>query len=240
MAKVAKKINRRLGGKRQRANLELKPKATVDAASAISVLKKFKPTKFDQTIDVVFFLGIDPKQADQAIRGSVALPRGIGKTKRVVAFCGPEMEKAALAAGAIKAGGEELVREVEKGWMDFDVAIASPDMMRVISKLGRVLGPKGLMPSPKSGTVTPDIPNAVKEYSAGKVEYRNDKGGNVQAPIGKMSFSESDLTANLSHFIHHIETSRPSSVKGVFIKKIAVSGAMTPSVLVTPPTTAHE
>jgi len=206
------------------------------ATLAVAVLKKFKATKFDQTIDCVIVLGIDPKQADQNIRGSVALPKGIGKSKRVVAFCGAELEKAAMEAGAIKAGGEELARDVEKGWMDFDVAIATPDMMRVISKLGRVLGPKGLMPSPKSGTVTADIARAVKEYAAGKVEYRNDKGGNIQAPVGKMSFAEADLAANLQHFINTIETSRPSSVKGQFIKKIAISGTMTPSVLITPPT----
>lgn len=223
------------GGKRHRANLENRPANTVDAAQAVAALKKFKPTKFDQTVDCVIVLNVDPKQADQNIRGSVALPRGIGKSKRVVAFCGPEAEKAAMEAGAIKAGGEELAREVEKGWMDFDVAVATPDMMRAISKLGRVLGPKGLMPSPKAGTVTPDIVKAVKEYSAGKVEFRNDKGGNVQVPIGKMSFAESDLAANLQHFIHTIDSSRPSSVKGQYIKKIAISGSMTPSVLVTPP-----
>lgn len=223
------------GGKRHRANLEHRPANTVDAVQAVSALKKFKATKFDQTVDCVIVLNVDPKQADQNIRGSVALPRGIGKSKRVVAFCGPESEKLAVEAGAVRAGGEELAREVEKGWMDFDVAVATPDMMRAISKLGRVLGPKGLMPSPKAGTVTADIVKAVKEYSAGKVEYRNDKGGNIQVPIGKMSFAEGDLSANLQHFIHTIEQSRPSSVKGQYIKKIAISGSMTPSVLVTPP-----
>ncbi len=223
------------GGKRHRANLENRPKTTMDAPAAVAALKKYKGTKFDQTVDCVIVLNVDTKQADQNIRGSVALPRGIGKSKRVVAFCGPEAEKAAIEAGAIKAGGEELAREIEKGWMDFDVAVATPDMMRAIAKLGRVLGPKGLMPSPKAGTVTPDIVKAVKEYGAGKVEYRNDKGGNVQAPIGKMSFSEGDLSANLQHFISTIEHSRPSSVKGQYIKKIAISGSMTPSVLVTPP-----
>jgi large subunit ribosomal protein L1 len=223
------------GGKRHRANLESRPSNSFDAAQAVSALKKFKGTKFDQTVDCVIVLNVDPKQADQNIRGSVALPRGIGKSKRVVAFCGPELEKQAMEAGALKAGGEELAREVEKGWMDFDVAVATPDMMRAISKLGRVLGPKGLMPSPKAGTVTADIVKAVKEYSAGKIEYRNDKGGNIQVPIGKMSFAEGDLSANLQHFITTIEHSRPSSVKGQYIKKIAISGSMTPSVLVTPP-----
>lgn len=234
MGKV-KKIKVLPGGKRHRGNLETRPEAPVDVPQAVAALKKFKGTKFDQTVDCVIVLGIDPKQADQNIRGSVALPKGIGKSKRVVAFCGAEQVKAALEAGATRAGGEELAREVEKGWLDFDVAVASPDMMRVISKLGRVLGPKGLMPSPKSGTVTPNIPQAVKEYAAGKVEYRNDKGGNIQAPIGKMSFAEGDLAANLQHFINTIDHSRPSSVKGVFIKKIAISGSMTPSILITPP-----
>jgi large subunit ribosomal protein L1 len=235
MGKVLKAKAKIEGSKRHRSNAEQRPSGVLDAAQAVAALKKFKVTKFNQTVDCVIVLGIDPKQADQAIRGSVALPKGIGKSKRVVAFCGPDLEKLALEAGAIRAGSEELVRDVEKGWMDFDVAIATPDMMRVISKLGRVLGPKGLMPSPKSGTVTPDVVRAVKEYGAGKVEYRNDKGGNVQAPIGKMSFSEGDLLENLQHFIHTIETSRPSSVKGTYIKKIAISGTMTPSVLVTPP-----
>ncbi|HVZ94581.1 MAG TPA: 50S ribosomal protein L1 [Phycisphaerales bacterium] len=218
--------------KRHRANMEVRPEDPMTPAEAIATLKKFKMPKFDQTVNVVVFLGIDTKQAEQNIRGSVALPKGIGKSKRVVAFCADTVVKDALAAGAIKAGGEELAKEVEKGWMDFDVAVASPDMMRVISKLGRVLGPKGLMPSPKAGTVTPDIPTAVKEYSAGKVEYRNDKGGNIHAVIGKMSFSATDLTANLNHFIHTIEASRPSTVKGHYIKKVAISGVMTPSVLV--------
>jgi large subunit ribosomal protein L1 len=235
MGKVLKKQAKIPGGKRHRANFQLRPAAPLSPAEAVAALKKFKGPKFDQSIECVIVLGIDPKQADQNIRGSVALPKGIGKSKRVIAFCGAEQEKAALEAGAVRAGGEELAREIEKGWMEFDVAIATPDMMRVISKLGRVLGPKGLMPSPKSGTVTPEVARAVKEYAAGKVEYRNDKGGNVQAPIGKMSFPEGDLAANLQHFIHTIETSRPSAVKGQFIKKIAISGTMTPSVLVTPP-----
>ncbi|MEM1165602.1 MAG: 50S ribosomal protein L1 [Planctomycetota bacterium] len=218
--------------KRQRSNHESRTETPVSAASAVSTLKKFKAPKFDQTVEVVLHLNIDPRQADQALRGSIALPAGIGKTKRVVAFCTPEVVGAAKEAGAVEAGGEELVQKIEKGWMDFDVAVASPDMMRVISKLGRVLGPKGLMPSPKAGTVTKDVPQAVTEYGAGKVEYRNDKGGNIHAPIGKMSFSEGDLLANLEHFIRAIDGQRPSAVKGQFIKKIAVSGTMTPSVLV--------
>ena len=188
--------------------------------------------RFDQTVNVVVHLGIDPTQADQAIRGSVSMPRGIGVSKKVIAFCKEDVAKLAKAAGAVEAGAEELVAKIEGGWMDFDVAVASPDMMRVVSKLGKVLGPKGLMPSPKSGTVTQDVPGAVKEYSAGKVEYRNDKAGNIHAVIGKMSFKAEDLTANLEHFISTIEKARPNTAKGVYIKRCAIAGAMTPSVIV--------
>lgn len=216
--------------KRAKANVSLKPNDALSAAEAVAALKKFKAPKFDQTVNICMHLGIDTAQADQALRGALSLPKGIGKTKRVVAFCQSDVAPKALAAGAIKAGAEELVAEIEKGWMDFDVAIASPDMMRVVSKLGKVLGPKGLMPSPKAGTVTTNVPEAVKEYSAGKVEYRADKGGNVHAVIGKMSFPEGDLVANLEHFIHAIEKVRPATAKGLYIKKITISGAMTPGV----------
>jgi large subunit ribosomal protein L1 len=219
-----------LGSKRHRANLELAPKASCTAQEAIAALKKFKGVKFNQTVNVVMHLGIDTKQADQALRGSISLPNGIGKSKRVVAFCQSDVVAKALAAGAVKAGGEELVQEIEKGWMDFDVAVASPDMMRLISKLGKVLGPKGLMPSPKAGTVTPNVADAVKEYSAGKVEYRADTGGNVHAVIGKIGFAEKDLVENLEFFVKAIEKIKPSTAKGVYIKKITVSGAMTPGV----------
>ncbi|XVJ58189.1 MAG: 50S ribosomal protein L1 [Tepidisphaera sp.] len=209
------------------ANIKTDP---VGTAEAVAALRKFKPTKFDQTVNICLHLGVDPAHADQALRGSISLPKGIGKTKRVVAFCQSDVAPKALAAGAIKAGGEELVAEIEKGWMDFDVAIASPDMMRVVSKLGKVLGPKGLMPSPKAGTVTPQVADAVKEYSAGKVEYRTDKGGNVHAVVGKMSFADAALVENIDFFIKAIEKVRPSTVKGIYIKKVVVSGVMTPSV----------
>lgn len=218
--------------KRTKANASLTPKAPLPANEAIAALKKFQGPKFDQTVEVAMFLGLDTRQADQNLRGSVSLPKGIGKTKRVIAFCQSDVAKDALAAGAVKAGGEELVAEIEGGWMDFDVAIASPDMMRVASKLGKVLGPKGLMPSPKNGTVTPKVVDAVKEFAAGKVEYRADKAGNVHAVIGKMSFAEGDLVANLEHFIQTIEKAKPATVKGVYIKKISVSGTMTPGVQV--------
>jgi large subunit ribosomal protein L1 len=209
------------------AHVKTDPVATPDAVAA---LKKFKPTKFDQTVNICMHLGVDPAQADQALRGSISLPKGIGKTKRVIAFCQSDIAPKALAAGAVKAGGDDLVAEIEKGWMDFDVAIASPDMMRVVSKLGKVLGPKGLMPSPKAGTVTPQVADAVKEYSAGKVEYRTDKGGNIHAVVGKLSFADTALVENIDFFIKAIEKVRPSTVKGTYIKKVVVSGVMTPSV----------
>jgi len=217
--------------RRVRDNDRKRPAQPQPVDVAVKTLKAFKSAKFDETVELAFHLGIDPKQADQAIRGSVALPNGIGQTKRVVAFCGADKVQECLDAGAIKAGGEDLVAEIEKGFMDFDVAIASPDMMRVISKLGRVLGPKGLMPSPKAGTVTPKVAQAVKEYAAGKVEYRNDKSGNVHAPVGKMSFSEDHLAENIKAMIATIEKMRPSSVKGKYVKKIALSATMTPSVI---------
>ena len=219
-------------GKRMRASNEHAVKAAVAPAEAIAALRKFKAPKFDQTVNVCFHLGIDPKAADQALRGSIALPHGIGKSARVIAFCGSDKVAAAKAAGAVEAGADELVAKIEGGWMDFDVAVASPDMMRVVSKLGKVLGPKGLMPSPKAGTVTPDVAGAVKEYGAGKQEYRNDDGGNIHCVIGKMSFKDEQLVANLSHFIATIEKARPASVKGTYLKKCVISAAMSPGVLV--------
>ncbi|MCC7146182.1 MAG: 50S ribosomal protein L1 [Phycisphaeraceae bacterium] len=201
-------------------------------AEAVKRLTSFKKTKFDQSVDICLHLGIDPKQADQNIRGSVALPHGIGKSKRVIAFCKTDVVEAAKAAGAIEAGAEELVKRIEDGWMDFDVAIASPELMRVVSKLGRVLGPKGLMPSPKNGTVTADVATAVREYAAGKVDFRNDAGGNVHAVIGKLSFDAQKIHENAEAFINNIVKMKPSSTKGVYVKKITLSGTMTPGVQV--------
>ena len=218
--------------KRARENAKLIPAEPLEPAEAIGAVKKFKGPKFDQSVEVCMHLGVDTKQADQMLRGAVSLPKGIGKSKRVIAFCGDDVKEAALEAGAIKAGGADLMEEVEKGFMDFDVAVASPDMMRVIAKLGRVLGPKGLMPSPKNGTVTPKVADAVKEFAAGKVEYRTDKGGNIHAVIGKMSFTEGDLLENYNHFVETIEKIRPSTVKGTYIKKITLSGTQTPGVQV--------
>jgi large subunit ribosomal protein L1 len=216
--------------KRAKANAQIKPVGAVEAPEAIAALKKFQAPKFDQTVNVCMHLGIDTTQADQNLRGAISLPRGIGKSKRVVAFCQSDVAAQAIAAGAVKAGGEDLVAEIEGGWMDFDVAVASPDMMRVVSKLGKVLGPKGLMPSPKAGTVTPQVVQAVKEYGAGKVEYRADKSGNVHAVIGKMSFPDDALIENLTFFIGAIEKVKPATAKGTYVKRVTVSGAMTPGV----------
>ena len=216
--------------KRMRAANEHVVKSAVSAQEAIAALRKFKAPKFDQTVNVVFHLGIDPKAADQALRGSIALPHGIGKSARVIAFCGSDKVAAAKAAGAVEAGADELVSKIEGGWMDFDVAVASPDMMRVVSKLGKVLGPKGLMPSPKAGTVTPNVADAVKEYAAGKQEYRNDDGGNVHGVIGKLSFKDEQLVDNLNAFVQTILKAKPASAKGQYVKKCVVAACMSPGV----------
>jgi large subunit ribosomal protein L1 len=199
---------------------------------AVEKVKAFSPTKFDQSVELIFWLGIDPKQADQAIRSSISLPHGIGgKAKRVVAFCAEHLIEAAKAAGAIKAGGQSLVQEIEKeNFTDFDVAIASPDMMRFVGRLGKVLGPKGLMPSPKAGTVTADVASAVKEYAAGKVEFRNDTGGNVHCVVGKVSFDNAKLVENINAMIMTIRRLKPQTSKGAYFKKVVLKATMTPAV----------
>jgi len=202
---------------------------------AVEVLKTFAPAKFDQTVELIFSLGIDPKQADQMIRGSLSLPHGVGKSKRVVAFCPEHLAAAATAAGAVRAGGQELVQAIEKeNFTDFDVAIATPDMMRFVGRLGKVLGPKGLMPSPKAGTVTPEIAAAVKEYAAGKIEFRNDTGGNIHSVVGKLSFEPSKLSDNIHAMIQQIHRLKPATSKGLYIRKIVLKGSMTPAVYVKP------
>jgi len=176
-------------------------------------------------------LGIDPKQADQAIRGSVSLPKGIGASKRVIVFCADEMAAEAKAAGAVEAGADALIAKVADGWLDFDVAIAHPQLMGKVGKLGRILGPQGKMPSPKGGTVTPDVVTAVREYAAGKLEYRNDDGGNVHAIVGKASFSPEDLKQNIEAFVSHIRRAKPAAAKGQYIRKVVISATMTPGVI---------
>jgi len=187
-------------------------------------------TKFTQTVNIVMNLGIDPKHADQMIRGAVSLPKGIGKTKRVIAFCEGDDAESAKAAGAFEVGIEELVKKISDGWMEFDVAIAHPRAMSKVGKLGRVLGPQGKMPSPKNGTVTPDIEQAVREFVAGKIEFRNDSGANIHAVVGKVDFPDEDLKDNIMAFIDHIRKLKPSASKGTYIKAVFISGTMSPAI----------
>ncbi len=184
----------------------------------------------DQTVELVMNLGIDAKQADQMLRGSIALPKGIGRTNRVIAFCEGPIAEAAKAAGAVEAGGDELVDRVSKGWLDFDVAVAHPSMMGKVGKLGRVLGPQGKMPTPKAGTVTPEVAVAVKDYTAGKLEYRNDAGGNIHMPVGKTSFAVADLMENVDAAMRHITKIKPAAAKGTYMKKVVLSATRTPGV----------
>ena len=212
--------------------------APTDVSLAVKSLKGLEaglpkaigPIKFDQTVDVAVRLGIDAKQADQIVRGSIVLPHGIGKSQRVLVFCQGENVGVAEQAGADFVGGQELSDKIKEGWMDFDVAIASPDMMGVVGPLGRVLGPRGLMPSPKAGTVTQDIASAVKEYKAGKVEFRNDSAGIVHCVVGKLSFEEDKLAENVDALLNYIRGLKPSAAKGVYVRSITLSATHLPGV----------
>jgi large subunit ribosomal protein L1 len=203
-------------------------------AEAVAILKSLGTKQFDETIDIVVRLGVDPRKADQMIRATVALPSGTGKDVRIAVFAQGEAATAARDAGAEHVGGEELAAEVEKGMTDFDLAIATPDMMPVVGKLGRVLGPRGLMPNPKTGTVTPDVAKAIGEFKGGKVEYRTDRFANVHVPIGKASFDEAALLSNLRAVVGELERARPASAKGQYMRKIVVSTTMGPGVRVDP------
>jgi len=222
----------RTSGKRYQQWHEQVPKAPVTVAEAVRIVKGFTGTKFDQTIEMTMHLGIDARQADQAIRGSISLPHGIGKARKVIAFCEGQDAEKARAAGAVEAGSDELIQKIQDGWMDFDVAISTPKMMRSVSRLGRLLGPQGKMPSPKAGTVVEDVATAVGEYAAGKVEYRNDDGGNLHVPVGKSSFEPEKLTENIEALFDHIKKLRPASAKGTYIKKVCISATMSPAVQV--------
>lgn len=197
---------------------------------AVGVLKKFPATKFHQSVDLCFYLNIDPKKSDQLIRGTVRLPHGTGKSVRVAVFCRGEQEKEALAAGAEYVGGNDLIEKVGGGFLDFDAAVATPDIMKDLSRLGKVLGPRGLMPSPKTGTVTQNVAQAVKEIKGGKIEFKVDKQAGVHVPVGKINFTETQICENASKVIEAIVQSRPSSVKGNFVKAIAISCSMSPGL----------
>ena len=193
---------------------------------AFDILKDLPAPKFDETVEVAVRLGIDPRKTDQLVRGAVSLPKGLGKTVKVVVFAEGDKADAAREAGADEVGSDELAAKIQGGWLDFDVVIASPDMMKHVGKLGKVLGPQGKMPSPKSGTVTPNVGEAVNEFKAGKVEFRTDAGGNVHAPLGKRSFPTEDLVANFQAFLGHLSGMRPSAVKGTFVRRVSVSTTM--------------
>lgn len=216
--------------KRYNGEVQKSVKDPVSLPDAVTKIKSFGSTKFDQSVECVMHLGIDPKQADQMIRGAISLPHGIGKARKVIAFCEDSEADAAKNAGAIEAGSDELIEKVTGGWLDFDVAIASPKVMGKVGKLGRVLGPQGKMPSPKNGTVTADVVQAVKDFAAGKVEFRNDAGGNIHAVVGKLSFEPNKLEDNIQAFIEHIKKMKPNALKGTYIKKVCISATMSPSV----------
>lgn len=213
---------------------------TSDLPTAIEILKKvesglpekIRKCKFDQTVAVAVRLGVDPKQADQIVRGSIVLPHGIGKAQRVLVFTQGDNVAVATAAGADFVGGKELADKIRGGWMDFDVAIATPDMMGVVGPLGKVLGPRGLMPSPRAGTVTQDVASAVREYKAGKVEFRVDAGGNVHCVVGKLSFEHQMLVENAEALLKYIRSLKPATSKGQYIRNIAIGATMTPSITV--------
>jgi large subunit ribosomal protein L1 len=199
-------------------------------AAAIDVVKQAAYAKFDETVDVAVRLGVDPRHADQMVRGAVVLPNGLGKNVRVLVFAKGEKEKEALDAGADYVGAEDLVAKIQEGWFEFDTAIATPDMMGVVGKIGKLLGPRGLMPNPKVGTVTFEVNRAVKESKAGKVEFRVEKAGIVHAPVGKVSFDSDSLRGNLLALVEALVKAKPSAAKGVYIKKISLSSTMGPGI----------
>jgi large subunit ribosomal protein L1 len=213
------------------------PLAVADAVKALKSLEEglpptIKKSKFDQSVELAVRLGVDPKQADQIVRGSMVFPHGIGKSKRVLVFCQGANVQVAKDAGAAFVGGKELADQIKGGWLDFDVAIATPDMMGVVGPLGKVLGPRGLMPSPRAGTVTNDVTTAVKEYKAGKVEFRVDAAGIVHCVVGKMSFGEQQLADNIEALLKHIIAIKPATSKGIYVRSVYLTATMMPSIAI--------
>lgn len=209
----------------------------IDAVSALKGLEaglpaNIKRSKFDQSVELAVRLGVDPKQADQIVRGSIVLPHGVGKAKRVLVFCQGANTQVAKDAGAEFVGGKELADQIKSGWLDFDVAIATPDMMGVVGPLGKVLGPRGLMPSPRAGTVTNDVTTAVKEYKAGKLEFRVDAAGIVHCVVGKLSFSEQQLSENVEAMLKQLVAMKPSTSKGVYVRSVFLTATMMPSIAI--------
>jgi len=219
--------------KKQKVTAErINQDSSYEIIAALDLVKELATAKFDETVDVAVKLGVDPRKSDQVVRGATVLPNGLGKTIRVAVFTGEANQAAAKAAGADFVGMEELADEIKKGMMDFDVVVASPDAMRVVGALGTVLGPRGLMPNPKTGTVTPDVVTAINNAKAGQVRYRVDKGGIVHAPIGKASFDSQKLRENLAALVEDLNKAKPSAAKGVYMKKVSLSSTMGPAITV--------
>jgi large subunit ribosomal protein L1 len=221
---------RRHGKKYTAARTQVGADRTYSIEDAIPLVQKVKYAKFDETVELTLRLGVDPKHADQMVRGTVVLPHGLGKTKRVLAITAGEKQKEAQEAGADLVGGEEVVERIMGGWTDFDAVVATPDMMRAVGRLGKVLGPRGLMPNPKTGTVSTDIAKAVREIKAGKVEFRVDKTGIIHAPVGKISFPGDSLVANAHALVDSIVKAKPAAAKGKYLKSVTVSSTMGPGV----------
>ncbi len=223
-----------LGKKYVEARKKIDREKRYEMDEALDLLPQITFAKFDETVELALRLGVDPRHADQMVRGSVALPNGLGKTVRVLVFAKGEKEKEAQEAGADVVGAEELIEKIQKGWMDFDKAIATPDVMGMVSKLGKILGPRGLMPNPKVGTVTFDIAKTVNEMKAGRVEFRVDKAGNLHVPVGKISFGKEKLTENVNSLLDAIIRLKPPTSKGTYIKGMAISTTMSPGIKIDP------
>ena len=222
----------RKSGKKFAAARQQVPERPQTIEEAVPLMQKVKFAKFDETVELAMRLGVDPKHADQMVRGTVVLPHGLGKSKRVLAIAGGEKQKEAQEAGADIVGGEEMVEKIQGGFMDFDAVVATPDMMRAVGKLGKVLGPRGLMPNPKTGTVTFEIAKAVREIKAGKVEFRVDKTGIVHAPVGKVSFPTQNLVENAHALIDSVVKAKPAAAKGKFLKSVTLSSTMGPGITI--------
>ena len=219
-------------GKKYQAAREQVPVRPHTVEEAIPLIQKVKYTKFDETVEMSIRLGVDPKHADQMVRGTVVLPHGLGKSKKVLVIANAEKQREATEASADEVGGEEIVDKILGGWQDFDAVVATPDMMRAVGKLGKVLGPRGLMPNPKTGTVTMDVAKAVREIKAGKVEFRVDKAGVVHAPVGRISFTSGNLVANAHALMDSIMKAKPSAAKGKYVKSVTMSSTMGPGVVI--------
>ncbi|MGE5178672.1 MAG: 50S ribosomal protein L1 [Bacteroidota bacterium] len=224
----------RIGKRFRAAQQTVGPDRIGDLTDAVSRLKKSATAKFDETVEVSMRLGVDPRHAEQQVRGTVVLPHGTGKSVRVLVLTKGEKEREAKDAGADYAGSEEWIKKLNEGWMDIDVIVATPDMMGEVGKLGRILGPRGLMPNPRSGTVTMDVARAVREVKAGKIEYRVDKAGNLHAPVGKASFGNEQLVANVEAFLREVLRMKPAASKGQYLRSVTLSSTMGPPVRLDP------